>query len=112
MARGKDFQLDELLRDADGWATSMKMPGPVQHRLDALVEVAVVKGGEARGLARSEVVAAMILAFQADAGAIRAMLLSYRMAKTRDALVAEDAVQPGANVIWIDRPKAGRRTAR
>jgi hypothetical protein len=112
VARGKEFPLDELLRDAEAWATSMNLPGPIQRRLDSLVKCAVEKGGESRALSRSEIVAAMILEQGEDGVTLREMLVRYRLAKTREAVPAGDKVERGSNVIWIDRPKAGRRTAR
>lgn len=110
VARGKDFPLDELVRHAEAWATSMNLPGPIQRRLDGLVARAI-EGGESQSLSRSEVVAAMILDHDADGPALRDMVLRYRLAKTRAAILVEE-VPSDTNVIWIDRPKAGRRSVR
>jgi len=63
----------------------MVWPGPIHEHLDRLVDAAV-EDGEAEGLSRTELVAALIYAAPTSGADLRGLLERYRRARAGDLL--------------------------
>jgi hypothetical protein len=94
------------LTSCDEQAITIGLPGPLNERLDRLVELADAEGARTN---RKELVAALVLAAPESAAELASAVIGYRKAKARDAAVSGDL----AAVLQFRRHQPGprRRTA-
>ena len=87
---------DRPLRAAPERSVGLSLPAPISARVDALVAV-IEQHGERTN--RKELIAALILAAQAEADDLAAAIRRYRRALIRDALL-----DPESAIVALDLP--------
>jgi len=84
----RPLELDRPLRTAPARSVGLSLPAPISARVDALVAV-IEQHGERTN--RKELIAALILAAQANADDLATAIRRYRRAQIRDALLDPEA---------------------
>jgi hypothetical protein len=95
---------ENLSRSALRKGAAINWPRAVDERVDELVALATEAGQRTN---RSELAAALVFATAADGDSIGDLLVAYRVATNRDALVRE--IPTGANVVSLERHGPGPR---
>lgn len=95
---------ENLSRSALRKGAAINWPRAVDERLDELVALATEAGQRAN---RSELAAALVFATIADGDAIGDLLVAYRIATNRDALLRE--LPMGASVVSLEQHGPGPR---
>lgn len=86
---------------------SFRLPFPLNERLDALVAIADSDGARTN---RTELVAAVLLAAPQDADALLNLVLGYRRASAREALIRD--ADPSKILQFRHHPRGPRRKKR